>query len=85
MQREHTRQALGLMVEEVARAPRDVPQQLPLPFYGETIDVDGITDPQCDSITYWGKATCVFDNVYRCYANVGGNLCIVEITVSRKP
>lgn len=55
-----------------------------LPFYGATIDVDGVQDPRCPEIQYWGKATHVFDNVYRCYANVGGNLCIVEITVSRQ-
>ena len=56
-------------------------EQLPLPFYGKVIDVDGKRDPKCDQITYWGKAVCVFDNVYRCYANVGGTLCIVEVNV----
>lgn len=59
--------------------------QLPLPFYGKTIDVDGVRDPKRDQITYWGKATCIFDNVYRCYADVCGNLCIVEITVTELP
>lgn len=61
------------------------PHQLSLPFYSQTIDVDGIKDPKCDQITYWGKAVCVFDNVYRCYANVWGTMAVVEITVSRKP
>lgn len=56
--------------------------QLPLPFYGKVIDVDGMRDSRCEGITYWGKATCVFDDVYRCLANVGGTLCVVEITVT---
>lgn len=79
-QREFMRRALRMMVEKAAP-----PEQLPLPFYGKTIDVDGVRDPKCIEITYWGKATCVFDNVYRCYADVGGNLCIVEVTVTALP
>jgi hypothetical protein len=66
-------------------APAVPTEQLPLPFFGQTIDVDGMKDPKCDQITYWGKAVCVFDNVYRCYANVGGTMAIVEITVTRLP
>jgi len=71
----------GVLRQMVQGDPARPPEQMPLPFYGATIDVDGMHDPKCDQITYWGKATCVFDNVYRCYANVGGNLCIVEISV----
>lgn len=65
----------------LARQRRGDTEQMPLPFYGATIDVDGMRDPKCDWITYWGKATCVFDSVYRCYANVDGSLYIVEINV----
>ncbi len=61
------------------------PKQLALPFYGQSIDVDGKIDPKCDQITYWGRAVHVFDNVYRCYAQVFGCMAIVEITVTRLP
>lgn len=60
-------------------------QQLPLPFYGKTIDVDGLRDAKCPDVTYWGKATCVFDNTYQCYANVNGVLCAVQVLVTRQP
>lgn len=66
----------------VSRTPT---QQLPLPFYGETIDVDGLRDAKCPDVTYWGQATCVFDNTYQCCANVNGVLCVVEISVTRQP
>lgn len=57
--------------------------QLALPFYGQTIDVDGIKDPRDDQIEYMGKAVHVFDNVYKCYAKVWGTLAVVEVVVSR--
>lgn len=56
-------------------------KQPALPFHGKTIDVDGRTDLD-GLITYYGKATHVFDRTYRCLARVGDCLCIVEITVS---
>lgn len=82
-QREFARSVLRLMVDNSPATK--APEQLPLPFYGKTIDVDGMRDPKCDQITYWGKAVLVHDNVYRCYANVYGSMCIVEITVTRLP
>ncbi len=81
MHREYTRQVLSLMIGDVPSSS----EQIPLPFFGKTIDVDGMKDPNCEWITYWGKASHVFDNVYRCYAHVGGTLAIVEITVTRLP
>ncbi len=56
-------------------------QQLGLPFYGKTLDVDGRLDLD-GLVTYYGKATHVFDRTYRCLARVGDALCIVEIEVS---
>ncbi len=57
--------------------------QLGLPFGGKTIDVDGIEDPKYQGqIRYIGKANHVFDNIYRCLAQVGGALCVVEIVVT---
>ena len=60
----------------------ELPQdpQRALPFYGKTIDVDGRHDLD-GLVTYYGKATHVFDRTYRCLARVGDVLCIVEITV----
>lgn len=58
-------------------------KQLGLPFYGKIIDVDGLDDPKGrGQIRYIGKATHVFDNVYRCLATVGSSLCVVEVTVA---
>lgn len=59
----------------------ELPQQLGLPFYGKTIDVDGIQDSTRPGIEYWGVARHVFDDTYRCLANVGGTLCAVEVTI----
>lgn len=74
------------VLPDLVRDPTPIPPgQLPLPFYGKTINVDGMKDPECDQITYWGQATCVFDDIYQCYATVGGTVCIVDITVRRKP
>jgi hypothetical protein len=71
------------MTEGTMRIPGTEVRQLGLPFYGKTIDVDRMRASNCDGIEYWGKATHVFDNVYRCLANVGGTLCVVEVTVDR--
>ncbi len=62
----------------------ELPQQIALPFYGKTLDVDELCDPKHpEVIQFMGVATHVFDNVYRCLANVGGALCVVEVTVRR--
>lgn len=44
------------------------------------LDVDGIQDPNHD-ITYIGKATRMDDGTWRCLANAGGSLCIVEVNI----
>lgn len=57
-------------------------KQLGLPFYGKVVDVDGMEDPKYKGqIHYMGKAHHVFDHTYRCLANVGGALCVVEVTI----
>ena len=72
----------GVPVRQRWRTEDESPQ-LGLPFYGKTVDVDKLCDPKYpEGIQYWGKATHVFDNVYRCLANVGGTLCVVEVTIS---
>jgi len=58
-------------------------RQLGLPFYGKSIDVDGLDDPKSQGqIRYIGKAAHVFDNLYWCLANVGGSLCVVEVSIT---
>ena len=44
------------------------------------IDVDGVVD-ETTGIQYIGKATKTFGGRWRCLANVGGALCLVELTV----
>ena len=44
------------------------------------IDVDGVVD-ETTGIRYIGKATKTFGGRWRCLANVGGALCLVELTV----
>ena len=44
------------------------------------IDVDGLVD-ESTGIRYIGKATKIFGGRWRCLANVGGALCLVELTV----
>lgn len=62
--------------------PLEKPVQMGLPFYGRTVDVEGMTDPvRGESVRYMGKATHVFDDVYWCLAVVGGALCVVEVTI----
>lgn len=43
--------------------------------------VDGL-EPK-PGITLWGVATPTSEGLYRCYANVYGELCVVELTVSQ--
>ena len=60
----------------------EAPLQLGLPFHGKTIDVDKLRDPKHpEEIEYWGKAIHIFDDIYHCLANVGGTLCVVEVTI----
>ncbi len=59
------------------------PTQLGLPFYGKELDVDGVIDAQSKGcVQYIGKATHVFDNTWRCLANVEGALCVVEVRIT---
>jgi len=61
-------------------------EQLPLPYYGKTIDMDGKRDPVHQDVQYLGQATIVFDNTYRVRADIGGVYEVeVEIIVSRDP
>lgn len=53
--------------------------------YPDRLDVDGLRDPKNSAIVYWGKAVRVKGNVYRCYANVAGALCVVKITATVLP
>lgn len=50
------------------------------PKDNETILVDGIMD-KTGNIQYWGIATKQPNGFYRCYANVNGSFCIVEISI----
>lgn len=44
------------------------------------IDLDGIVDTST-GIRYVGKAQRAFNGQWRCLANVGGALCLVEVRV----
>lgn len=58
---------------------------LPIPFTPREIDVDGMTDERGGVyIEFYGKATLQPDGTWRCFANVGGALCIVEVNVTEK-
>lgn len=74
----------GYSMEVAGRQRRqlEMPAQLGLPFYGKTVDIDGMRDAKYgDQIQYMGKATHVFDDKYWCVAAVGGALCAVEVTI----
>lgn len=45
------------------------------------LDVDGCVDG-ATGIRYIGKARKTFDGCWRCLADVGGSLCLVELRVS---
>lgn len=49
--------------------------------FPQEVTVDGMRDPRYPGIEYWGKATRQDDGTYRCYANVEGALCVVEVTL----
>lgn len=46
----------------------------------DEVDVDGLMDRK--GVVYIGKAKRQPDGTYRCLANVGGALCIVEVTIT---
>ncbi len=46
------------------------------------IVVDGMRDEKHPGIQYWGRATLQEDGSYRCIANVGGCLYVVEVTIT---
>ena len=51
-----------------------------------TVEVDGLQDTRCvEGIEYWGRATRQPDGTYQCLANVGGALCLVEVTLTPDP
>jgi hypothetical protein len=47
----------------------------------QSILVDGMRDPKDENIEYWGQATPGPDGRWRCYANVYGHLCVVEVSI----
>ncbi len=47
----------------------------------DKIDLDGRYDSRTDAIRYMGMATRQPSGLYRVLANVGGALCIVEVTL----
>jgi hypothetical protein len=55
--------------------------ELPLP----SMLVDGMRDSRDEGIEYWGRATLQWDGTWRCYANVHGALCIVEVNLKLGP
>lgn len=44
------------------------------------INLDGVVD-ETTGVRYLGKATRDFDGYWLCLADVGGSLCVVEVTV----
>jgi hypothetical protein len=54
-------------------------EQLELPT--TTVLVDGMRDPKHADIQYWGRATLGWDGKWRCYANVQGAMCVVEVSI----
>jgi hypothetical protein len=56
-------------------------EQLSLkPVPPKEVDVDGLVDSK--GVVFIGKATQQFDGTWRCLANVGGALCLVEVRLS---
>jgi hypothetical protein len=55
--------------------------QLPLPPTGSTANVDKIQDKNHPEISYIGIATQMGDGSWRCLANIGDMLCIVEVQI----
>jgi len=60
-------------------------KQLQLLTTGEIADVDGMVDRKREGISYIGQATKQFDGTWRCLANVGGMLCLVEVKIDEAP
>jgi len=56
-------------------------QQLSLPPTGEKINVHNMMDRKHEAIRYIGEATKQFDGTWRCLADIGGMLCLVEVKV----
>ena len=48
----------------------------------DVVDVDGMVDTK--GVRCIGNATRQIDGTWRCLANVGGALCIVEVSISLK-
>lgn len=69
-----TREELIELVYYMA-APPDVPRL--------EVDVDGQMDEKT-GIQYIGKAILQSNGLFRCLANVGGALCVVEVRVTEK-
>lgn len=54
--------------------------ELVAPADADEIDLDGVVDEKI-GVRYLGKARRVFGGQWRCLADVGGALCVVEVTV----
>lgn len=52
----------------------------PFSFPPLEVDVDGRVDDRL-GIQYFGKAGLQPDGTWRCLANVGGALCVVEVSI----
>lgn len=59
---------------------REESPQLDLPLKWPEICVDGIVD-EARNIRYFGKATMMPSGKWRCIADVGGALCVVEVVI----
>lgn len=51
------------------------------PSNPKEVDVDGMMDRK--GVIFLGKATQQFDGTWRCLANVGGALCLVEVKITQ--
>lgn len=51
-----------------------------IPFTPREVSVDGMVDK--NGVEFYGKATLQEDGTWRCYANVHGLLCIVEVSIT---
>ena len=55
--------------------------ELPYEELPDEIDLDALVDAR--GVRYFGKATQKSPGLYRCLAEVGGALCVVEVRVKR--
>lgn len=53
--------------------------------FPETIDLDGVIDEEEAQVKYFGEATKIEGNRYRCLASCRGVLCLVEVIIQHQP